>query len=253
MAADSCFSSRPGKQEEGKREISRRKVNFMSSQQFDPTWVRTLDDDREALDRLFSVHRARLYKLALRVMGNPADAEDALQDGLLSAYIHLNQFQGRAQLFTWLSRIVLNAALMRRRRRCLVTTSIDHPLGQYDEPLAMRISNAGANPEEICVLEEQLQILEKAVNRLSPSLRQAFWLRDIRGMNTREAAKASGVSKGSIKVQVLRARRKLRKELASPQRVSKVVRSRQTALSATLRQSDLAFLERVYERSGWEK
>jgi RNA polymerase sigma-70 factor, ECF subfamily len=225
----------------------------MSSQRVGPIWVQTLDNDREALDRVFSIHRARLYKLALRMMGNPADAEDVLQDGLLSAYVHLNQFRGRAQLSTWLSRIVLNAALMRIRRRCVVTTSIDDPLRHFEQPSAMRISNPGANPEEICVRTEQLRILEQAVDRLSPTLRRAFWLRDVRGMSTKEAAEASGVPMGSIKVQLHRARTKLRKELAKPRRVRRIGRSTHTALSVTLRQSDSAFREGVDERSGREK
>src|SRR5713101_6748985 len=75
------------------------------------------EGDHAALESIFSQHRDRLYQTALRLCGNPEDAEDALQEGLLSAFRHLRHFQGRSQFSTWLTRIVINAALMRIRQR----------------------------------------------------------------------------------------------------------------------------------------
>src|SRR5256886_1393196 len=71
--------------------------------------------DHEAVEALFSRYQRPLFQTALRVLGNTEDAEDALQDGLLSAYRNLKRFEGRSQFSTWLTRIVINAALMRRR------------------------------------------------------------------------------------------------------------------------------------------
>src|ERR1700729_640845 len=71
--------------------------------------------DQQAVDVLFERYHRPLFQTALRVLGNAEDAEDALQDGLLSAYRNLKRFEGRSQFSTWLTRIVINAALMRRR------------------------------------------------------------------------------------------------------------------------------------------
>src|SRR6202165_709387 len=73
------------------------------------------DGDAQALNTLFHRHQRTLFHSALGIMGNPQDAEDALQDGLLSAFRNLKSFEGRSQFSTWLTRVVTNAALMRRR------------------------------------------------------------------------------------------------------------------------------------------
>jgi len=80
---------------------------------------RGLNGDARALDALFARNTRALYQTALRVLGNPEDAEEALQEGLLSAYRNLPRFERRSQFSTWLTRIVINAALMRRRSKRL--------------------------------------------------------------------------------------------------------------------------------------
>ena len=85
-----------------------------------------LNGDREALGPLFASNMPRLYRTALRVLGTPQEAEDALQDGLLCVLCHLREFAGRSRFSTWLTSIVTNAALMRLRRiRPERLTSID--------------------------------------------------------------------------------------------------------------------------------
>src|SRR5579862_4730736 len=88
--------------------------------------------DRKAVDLLFASHIPQLRRTAAWMLPNPADSEDALQDGLLLAYRHLNQFQGRAKFSTWLHRIVINAALENiRRQKSKPTTSIEQdPIGE---------------------------------------------------------------------------------------------------------------------------
>ena len=83
---------------------------------------RGLNGDARALDALFARNTRALYQTALRVLGNPEDAEEALQEGLLSAYRNLPRFERRSQFSTWLTRIVINAALMRRRIRAALMT-----------------------------------------------------------------------------------------------------------------------------------
>ncbi len=89
---------------------------------------RGLRGDPDALETLFARHNRALYQTALRVLGNPEDAQDALQEGLLAAYRNLRRFEGRSQFSTWLTRIVINAALMRRRsQRARPAVSLDEP------------------------------------------------------------------------------------------------------------------------------
>src|SRR5256884_6972439 len=87
--------------------------------------------DSQAVETLFRRYQRPLFQTALRVLGNAEDAEDALQDGLLSAYRNLRRFEGRSQFSTWLTRIVINAALMRRRSaKARPAVSLDEQIGR---------------------------------------------------------------------------------------------------------------------------
>src|SRR3989475_3304608 len=89
-------------------------INKNSHPQDDESLIRgALRGDPDALETLFARNNTALYQTALRLLGNPEDAKDALQEGLLSAYRNLRRFEGRSQFSTWLMRIVINAALMR--------------------------------------------------------------------------------------------------------------------------------------------
>jgi RNA polymerase sigma-70 factor, ECF subfamily len=169
-----------------------------------------LNGDQEALGRLLASYMPQLYRAALRVVGTPQDAEDALQDGLLGAVRHLREFAGRSRFSTWLTSIVINAALMRlRRSRREVITSFDQTLDPDDPPLANRIVDPSPNPEEMYAQAEGLQIIERRVQSLPAAHRNAVWLRHVQGMSTREAAEALGLPPGSLKSQLHRARLKL--------------------------------------------
>src|SRR5579863_9464428 len=100
---------------------------------------RGLNGDARALDALFARNTRALYQTAFRVLGNPEDAEEALQEGLLSAYRNLPRFERRSQFSTWLTRIVINAALMRRRsKRSRPSVSLDEAIADSEIPLAER-------------------------------------------------------------------------------------------------------------------
>src|SRR5579862_4552450 len=105
---------------------------------------RGLSGDARALDTLFTRNNRTLYQTALRVLGNPEDAEEALQEGLLSAYRNLPRFERRSQFSTWLTRIVINAALMRRRsKRSRPAVSLDEFVAEGEAPLAERFADEG--------------------------------------------------------------------------------------------------------------
>lgn len=154
-----------------------------------------------------------LHRMAFRRMGNVADAEDVVQDALLSAYSHVNQFRGQARMSTWLTSIVINSARMSLRRR---SRQLNVPLDEGD-PDAPRLSDILADsqpsPEEECRRAEHAELLVQSLARLSPILRETFQLCNIDGLSIREAAHVLGVADGTVKARLSRARTKLKKLL----------------------------------------
>jgi RNA polymerase sigma-70 factor (ECF subfamily) len=153
------------------------------------------------------------YAQALRRLGNPADAEDAVQDAYLSAYTHLNRFRRQAQMSTWLTAIVINSALMTMRRRPRHShVPLDAPdRGREQQAFSDTIPDNQPNPEEICRGLELAQWLERMSKRLSPSVRRTFQLRDVEGLSIRETAMRLGVPHGTVKARVARARAHLKR------------------------------------------
>jgi len=153
---------------------------------------------------------------ACRYLRNAADAEDAVQDALLSAYNHLDQFKGQAQMSTWLTSIVINCARMQLRRRPRqIHLSLDEPCWEeQDYSLSERLPNCEPSPEDECRASELRSNLLRFVAQLSPPLRKAFQLCELQGLSTSEAARALGVADGTVKAQLARARAKLRRLMA---------------------------------------
>jgi RNA polymerase sigma-70 factor (ECF subfamily) len=163
----------------------------------------------QELDSVVSRYLPMFYKRAFRFLGNATDAEDAVQDALLSAYKHLGQFRGQAQLSTWLTTIVTNAARMQLRRRRSSYLSLDEEQGEDGLTFSEQLPDSRPSPEEVCSTAEARDRLVEGVKRLSPKLRQAFQLREIDGLSTKEAALLLGVPEGTVKAQLARARAKL--------------------------------------------
>jgi len=167
-----------------------------------------VEEFTEVVERRLSA----FHRQALRRLGNVADAEDAVQDALLSAYTHLDQFRGRAQMATWVTTIVINSARMKLRRR---PRQLHVPLEKQDGDrghlaLSETLSDHGPNPEEICRQEEFVERIAQCSERLSPSLRRAFKLRAVDGLSIRETAKVMEVSHGTVKARLARARPNLK-------------------------------------------
>ena len=170
---------------------------------------RAFGERAEELDCVVTRHLPMFYKRAFRFLGNAPDAEDAVQDALLSAYRHLGQFRGQAQLSTWLMTIVTNAALMQLRRRHSGYFSLDQEQEEGGLSFSERLSDSKPNPEEVCSTMEARHRLVEGIQRLSPKLRRTFQLRDIDGLTTKEAAHALRVPQGTVKARLARARAKL--------------------------------------------
>ena len=150
--------------------------------------------------------------MAYRILGNAADAEDALQDALLAAYTHLHQFRRQAQISTWLTAIVLNCARLQLRRRTRHThVSIDESSDEL-QPVSVseRLADRRPNPEDQCRESELSTRLTHLHSQLSPTLRRTFQLRDVEGLSIRETAQILGVPTGTVKAQSARARQKLK-------------------------------------------
>jgi RNA polymerase sigma factor (sigma-70 family) len=167
-------------------------------------------ETREPQDA-FSRYLPLLHRTAYRYLGNAADAEDAVQDALLSAYKHLDQFRGQAQMSTWLVAIVSNCARMQLRRRSRqIHVSLNDRFGDEEGyTLSERLVHFGPSPEEEYRKAELHEHLMQFVEELSPTLRRAFQLRDLEGLTTSEAAQVLGVVDGTVKAQIARARAKL--------------------------------------------
>jgi len=177
--------------------------------------------DPEALEQLFAVHRTRLHRVALAILRNKEDAEDAVQEGLCRAYTRLRSFQGRSSLSTWLTRVIINSALMiRRRKNGRPEASLDELLDGQPEQPQRQIVDAGLNPEQIYRTTEMNGLIREQIGKLPPGLRAAFQLVDIDGLSTSESTQELGIRLSAFKSRLCRARQRvasgLRQSLRRP-------------------------------------
>jgi RNA polymerase sigma-70 factor, ECF subfamily len=165
-----------------------------------------------SLEKILSSGLPTLYRRAYRLLGNAADAEDAVQDALLAAYIHLNQFKGQAQMSSWITSIVLNCARMQlRRRKGHVNVPLDQSIGETETgSVGERLVDHRPNPEDQCSDSELSTRLTHFHTQLPPTLRRTFQLRDVDGLSIRETAQMLGMPIGTVKTHSARARKKLK-------------------------------------------
>jgi RNA polymerase sigma-70 factor, ECF subfamily len=164
----------------------------------------------DAQEHLFARHTGRPYRTAFALLRNKEDAEDALQDGLLKAYTSLSSFQGRSSFSTWLTRIVINSALMTRRKSGgHPEASLDEILESQPERLPHGVVDPRPDPEKICAEMEINALVQEHVRQLPPALRAAIRLRAIYGFSAREAGQELGIPANAVKSGIFRARRKL--------------------------------------------
>jgi len=169
------------------------------------------DAAREPLDEALLAYHPQLFWHAFRILGNREDAEDALQDAFLSAARHFDQFEGRSKLSTWLTRVVINAALMvRRGKHGYRETSLENLLANRDDPTAVEITDDHhPGPEQICASSEIGALISEQFDLLSPTLRSAFELYHIDGLSCEEAGQNLGITLSAVKSRVTRARRQM--------------------------------------------
>lgn len=171
--------------------------------------------DARAFRVVMQRNNQRLYRLARSVLRDDAEAEDAVQEAYLRAFCALDGFKGDSSLATWLTRITLNEALGRVRRR---QPTIDDPDGREEgstRVIPFPLSRAGLDPdpERDVAMAEIRRLIEEAIDELPMPFRVVFVLREIEQMRTAEVAEALGVPLDTVKTRLHRAKRLLRKAL----------------------------------------
>ena len=171
---------------------------------------RAIAGNADAQEHLFASHTSKLYRTAFALLNNKEDAEAALQDGLCKAFTSLPSFQGRSSFSTWLTRIVINSALMTRRKKSFhPEASLDEILESEPAQLPLGIVDPKPDPEKISAETEINALVEEHMLQLPPALQTAFRLRAIYGFSANEVSQALDIPASAVKSQILRARRKL--------------------------------------------
>jgi RNA polymerase sigma-70 factor (ECF subfamily) len=147
-----------------------------------------------------------MFRVARRITRHREDAQDAVQESFLSAYVHLAKFDERARFSTWLTRIAINAALMKVRKN-----RASRQVGMEDTADAVELSDSVPNPEEICARTEQKAALRDAIAKLRPVLRNVVELHDLQEHSLHETAEALGISVTAAKGRLFHARATLRR------------------------------------------
>ncbi len=172
--------------------------------------------NREEFARMVDAYSGPIYRLALKMLGIPADAEDVLQNTFLKAFQHVKDFEGRSSLSTWLYRIASNEALMLiRKKRPEVTLSDISPENDDNSDYSpAQFIDWHPLPEAEFLSSESQSIMDSAVQHLPENQRIVFILRDIEGLSIQETGEALNLSEAAVKTRLLRARLRLREELS---------------------------------------
>lgn len=170
--------------------------------------------DMAAFEQLVTRHTAMIFRIAMHIMSSREDAEDIVQDAFLKAFQHLQRFEERSRFSTWLTRIAVNAALMKlRSSRRATTISIDQEADE-GSTLADKVADWKPNPEQLYSRTELGKILQRTLASLPHRYRIVFLLRDIEGVSVADTAEMLGLSVPNAKSRLLRARLKLREHLS---------------------------------------
>lgn len=174
--------------------------------------------DFAAFEELTNRHEQRVYSLALRILRNVADAEDATQQTFLSALESIKRFRGDSAFTTWLLRIATHASLkIIRKQRGLRTVPLEVDSDENDEyrhiPHPEYIADWRDSPETLVQRKEVSILLDEALKNLDEKHRLVFLLRDVEGLSISETAKVLAITEANTKVRLLRARLQLREAL----------------------------------------
>ncbi len=169
-----------------------------------------IDGDPDAFGELFARHRDRLWAVALRTTGNPEDAADALQDGLISAFRRAASYRGEAQVTTWLHRVVVNACLDRlRANKVRAADALPDDLEEYAGRGTMLTADEAPTPEDAVLTDERRQVVLAALDSLPADQRVALVLVDMEGYSVADVAAMLDCPEGTVKSRCSRGRTRL--------------------------------------------
>ena len=164
----------------------------------------------EAFQEMFVASRSKFVALAHAIVRNREDAEDAVQNAFLSGHRHLRSFEGRSALKTWFTRIVLNAALMiQRKRKPSSITPLSENSNSHEVNWTESIPTSQPDPEMVYAERETFEFINAALGKMKPALRQAVTMTYHDELSGQEACALLGVSAGTFKARLFRARRQL--------------------------------------------
>lgn len=172
--------------------------------------------NRDEYSKLVESYSGMIYRLALKMVGNPTDAEDVLQNTFLKAFQHIGEFEGRSNLSTWLYRIGANEALMmiRKHHPEMVLSEVGLDEAEQGDLFPAQFTDWCCLPEDEFLTSESKAALDQAIQHLPETLRIVFLLRDIEGLSIEETGNTLGLSETNVKTRLLRARLRLREELS---------------------------------------
>jgi RNA polymerase sigma-70 factor, ECF subfamily len=180
-----------------------------------------------AISELYARYSRRLYQTIIAITQDPDDAEDALQDTFLRIYLALNRFEGRSNVYSWMTRIAINSALLiLRRRRARREISFDLHSDPLGETFHFEIEDSAPNPEQIFELRERRVKLLRAIHNLDASLRRPIQMQVSQGSSLKEIGGALNISEAAVKVRLYRARRRLSvpcRDIDTPKTMARVV------------------------------
>ena len=169
-----------------------------------------LQRTQQAFEEMFVASRRKFLRQAKAILRNKEDAEDAVQNAFMSAFLKLHRFQGRSALSTWFTRVVINSALMvRRSREPAWLASPPEPKSQADLHWTETFPAWEPDPESLCAQQERAQQIQAALQTMTPILRQAFELVYHQQASIREACATLNVSIPAFKARLFRARQEL--------------------------------------------
>jgi RNA polymerase sigma-70 factor (ECF subfamily) len=167
--------------------------------------------DAAAFEFLYQLHGRRVYALCLRMVSNPADAEDLAQEAFLQLFRKISTFRGESAFSTWLHRMTVNVVLMRLRKKSLPTDSLEETIEPDAENSAPK-RDVGAPDLRLSGAVDRVN-LERSIEKLPPGYRTVFVLHDVQGYEHNEIADIMGCSVGNSKSQLHKARTRLRELL----------------------------------------
>jgi len=170
--------------------------------------------DQAAFTELVELYSERIYNLGLRILKNPDDAADVLQETFIAVYQKIDSFDGRSNFFTWLYRIATNFALMKLRKGKRTIYTDQDMEDQFDDPEKMQIHEWQDLPLQDMLNSEFRKHLDNAIDQLPEIYRSVFALRDLEDMSIKETSHILGISESNVKIRLKRARVYLREELA---------------------------------------